>query len=109
MEAESVARGAGQRAPVLSAACSSANVPTTLVWMNCAGPSIERSTWLSAARCMTTSGRKLRTTSRILPRVDDVRSNEDVSAECRRHGREVVEIAGIGQLVEDEHLVRRRR
>ena len=26
-----------------------------LVWMNSPGPSIERSTWLSAARCMTAS------------------------------------------------------
>ena len=32
-------------------------VPTTFVWMKAAGPVIERSTWLSAARCITASGR----------------------------------------------------
>jgi hypothetical protein len=33
-------------------------VPTTLVGMKAPGPSIERFTWDSAARCMTQSGAK---------------------------------------------------
>ena len=44
--------GVGTAAP----ASSSVNVPTTLVCTKSAGPSIERSTWLSAARCITASG-----------------------------------------------------
>ncbi len=31
-------------------------MPVTFVWRNASGPSIERSTWLSAARCITASG-----------------------------------------------------
>ena len=38
------------------AVCSNVNVPTMFVWMNSPGPSIERSTWDSVARCMTASG-----------------------------------------------------
>ena len=38
------------------AASSSTKVPTTLVCTNGPGPSIERSTWVSAARCITASG-----------------------------------------------------
>ena len=39
-------------------------VPTRLVWMKAAGPSIERSTWLSAARFITQFGRKLSSAAR---------------------------------------------
>jgi hypothetical protein len=39
-----------------SAASSSTKVPVTLVSTKAAAPSMERSTWLSAARCMITSG-----------------------------------------------------
>jgi len=42
-----------------------------------------------------------------LARVDDVASHE-AEARIPCHGREIVEVAGIGQLVEDDHLVWRR-
>ena len=38
------------------ASCNSVKVPTVLVRINSPGPSIERSTWLSAARSITASG-----------------------------------------------------
>ena len=60
MEAEARAlRASSSPRQWRSAACSSVKVPTMLVSMKAAGPSIERSTWLSAARCMTTSGSKV--------------------------------------------------
>ena len=37
-------------------ASSSSSVPSTFVWTNTRGPSIERSTWLSAAKFSTASG-----------------------------------------------------
>ena len=107
MEAERLrSRRPAARASSRSAACSSAKVPTTLVWMNSPGPSIERSTWLSAARCMTTSGAKLSNSLAHLRRVRDVGAHEGV-ARIVRHGRERVEIARIGELVDDQHLMRR--
>jgi hypothetical protein len=65
MKAEALAFGLRQRAPVTSACCSSTNVPTMLVCTNSPGPSIERSTWLSAAKCKITSGWKSASTARI--------------------------------------------
>jgi hypothetical protein len=47
------------------AASSIVNVPTTFVWMKSAGPSMERSTWDSAARCITAVGRCSRITRAI--------------------------------------------
>ncbi len=38
------------------ASSSMVKVPTMLVWMNGSAELIERSTWLSAARCITASG-----------------------------------------------------
>ena len=49
-EAECILAGAGQFLEVGEAGSSSTWVPTTLVATNCAGLSIERSTWNSAAR-----------------------------------------------------------
>ena len=56
MEAERGLAGGVEAGVVPRAASSRVKVPTTLVRTKSAGPSIERSTWLSAARCMTASG-----------------------------------------------------
>ena len=83
---------------------SSVYVPTTLVGMNSPGPSMERSTWLSAARCITTSGRNSASAARIGGAVADVGSDEAV-ARARRDRRQAVEVARIGELVDNEHVV----
>ena len=98
-------RSAGSVRQCASAACSSAKVPTILVWMNSPGPSIERSTWLSAARCITTSGENVGKEPPHRGRIDDVGTLEADSADLDGDRRERFQIAGIGQLVDHQHLV----
>ena len=77
-------------------------VPKQLVLMKSSGPAIERSTWLSAAKCTTASWPRHRVLERA--RVADVALHELVA-------RVVVdvaqrrEVAGVGERVVDGHLV----
>ena len=74
--------------------------------MNSPGPSIERSTWLSAARFMTQSGGNVSSAARAAAR-------SQMSPRTKRNrgspatGRQRGEIAGVGQLVVDQNLMRR--
>ena len=68
-------------------ACSSStNVPCTLVRMNASGETIERSTWLSAAKCTIARGRCLRSSeptssaSQMSPRTNVYRSSASSGA-----------------------------
>ncbi len=70
--------------------------------MNAAGPWIERSTWLSAAKLTIGARLVLREQCVDLRAVADVAAHEDVPG-VRGHGREVAEISGVGELVEIHH------
>ena len=60
------------------AASSRLKVPTTFVWMKSAGAWIERSTWLSAAKCTTARGR-------CSPKRRSTASRSQMSARTRRY------------------------
>ncbi len=106
---EAEGRGAAPvRAPprTVATASSSTNVPTMLVSTNGRGPSIDRSTWVSAARFSTASGRASRNVSAIAAR-------SEMSA-CTNRTRgsferlfEVEQAAGVGQLVDDDDAIGR--
>ena len=74
-------------------------VPPTLVSMKGAAPSIERSTWLSAARCSTASGWKLCEDAVDRRAVADIDLEMRVAVAVARLGQRF-EIAGVGQLVD---------
>src|SRR5579871_3485982 len=75
--------------------------------MNAPGPSIERSTWLSAARCITMSGAKSLKSWRIL-NVSTIYALK-MESRIRRDVRKRVDVTGVSQLVDDQHLMIRRR
>lgn len=78
-----------------------------LVWMNSAGPSIERSTWDSAARCITAVGRNAAKTSSKQDRsVADIYLVKAVARRVSDRGKRF-EIAGISELVDVGDVVRR--
>ena len=79
-------------------------MPTTLVLMNSAGPSIDRSTWLSAAKCITASGSKLDKNVGDGRTIADIGAAEAIARMALDRSQRG-EIAGIGQLVDDQHLV----
>src|SRR3954449_6720104 len=97
------------------------NVPWMLVWMKSAAPVMERSTWLSAARCITASGRNSAIAVRMRGR-SQISASRERSPPRRSHARQAADIgleeleavlplavadraavAGIGQLVDDQH------
>ena len=86
---------ASSRAPLRAAP----SVPTTLVWTNAAGPSIERSTWLSAAKLTIASGWCVASSEATSARspMSPCTNTWPVVAVQRR---ERVAVAGIGQRIE---------
>ena len=79
-------------------------VPTTLVRMKAPGSVIERSTWLSAARCITASGRNVGVEGVHGRRIADVGLDEAV-ARVVRQGLERDRVGRVGQRVERRDLV----
>ncbi len=77
-------------------------MPTTLVWMNTAGPWIERSTWLSAAKCTIARGRCLANSGFHQLGIGDVALHE-VMSRVAFQPREVREVAGVSEKVEVDH------
>ena len=62
-------------------------MPTTLVWTNSAGPSMERSTWDSAAKLTMRRGPVLGEEARRQRSIADVAVHEDVSRIVRSDAR----------------------
>jgi hypothetical protein len=91
-------------APVAQCLLQQVKVPTILVWMNSPGPSIERSTWLSAARFMTMRLMSDRTAPAIAGRCR-CRPWRTRSAGVRRL-RDRGEIRRVGELVDIDHARR---
>jgi hypothetical protein len=82
-------RNFNTRPPIFNRFCSGSSMrvrflalPTILVRMNAAGPSIDRSTWLSAAKCITPSGK--------------------ISLSLCGNGRKRCQVAGIAQFVDHQ-------
>ena len=84
-------------------------MPTTLVWMKALASSIERSTWLSAAKLTTAVGPLLGEQPAHRAAVGDVALDEGAGADRRSDVREALEAAGVGQLVEHRRRGRRSR
>ena len=101
-EAEAAAAASGLSRRKSRAASSSSKVPVTFVRTNEAGSSIERSTWVSAAKFTTAAGRCSRKSARTASRSAMSASHEGV-ARVRRHVGEALEVARVGQLVEHDH------
>ena len=74
-------------------------MPTTLVWTNSAGRSIERSTWDSEAQFTTAVGLVLGQQPVHQCPVADIALDEDVAG-MPGHVGQRVEVSGVGQLIE---------
>ena len=72
--------------------------------MNGRGPSIERSTWDSAAKFSTAAGRCSANTPRHRRGVADVALHEH-DARIVERAVQVQQVAGVGQLVEDDEAI----
>ena len=90
------APGPSQRARQAS---SRLNVPTTLVWMKSPGPVMERSTWDSAARCITWVTGVATTIRNRRPCRADPRARRHISG-ARATARQVFRMPGVGEAVQ---------
>ena len=74
-------------------------MPTMLVWTKSAGPWIERSTWLSAAKLTMARGRCRSSNRATVFAVGDIAAHEDVPR-LALEARQVGEVARVGELVQ---------
>src|SRR5271167_4922874 len=77
-------------------------VPTTLVCTKSAGPSIERSTWLSVARCITASGSVGREDLPHRGCIGDIGPDQDMTIVSQTFLKRVLG-RGVGHLVDIDH------